>query len=265
MSNKLLEVFNRLLTDGYITDSTIGRIKKDTEFNRMVSSRTIEKERKGAGHIWVVKNRDVLIENKNYYFPEDKEDIDDSMGERYKNIRTKRNSKVTSRKSYRLFFLRSHIDVMLNGQSVTTTESKPLGTQLDSLIADKICFVENLESFMEDSYFINKGWTLLYVNGRIGEEFLECIKADEVQHWGDLDYIGLNEFSVIKEKFSSAVLYIPKNYFLEVEKYGMKITTEQKASDKLLKLSKKDKKVASILEYLQKNNLFLEQEGCSHE
>jgi hypothetical protein len=262
-NNKLLELFNRLIADGYIRDSFVKSIKKGVVFSRMVSSQIIEKERKGAGYIWIVKDRELLIENRDYYFPNKEEDIDLSKGERYKNIRTKRNSKATSRKSYKLFFLRTNVEVTLNSQIVI--DNKPLGGQLDKLIADKICFVENLENFMEDDYFINQGWTLIYVNGRIGKDFLESIDAREVKHWGDLDYVGLDEFARIKERFSYATLYIPKNYFEDAKKYGMKITTEQKASDKLLKLSKKDEKVAKVLEYLQKNNLFLEQEGYSYE
>ena len=264
MNHKLLQVFNKLIAEDYVTNSFLGNIKNDTAFNRLVASETIVKERKGAGYIWRVKKRDALIENKKYYFPTEISEIDSSKGERYKNIRTNRNSKSKSRKSYRLFFLRSHKLFSLNGQEFLNSNGL-MGGQLDSLIVHKVCFVENLENFMEDNIFINQGWTLIYVNGRIGEELLERIEADEVMHFGDLDYVGLDEYARIKEVFSQASLYIPSKYFEDVKKYSIGIETKQKASNRLLELSKNDSQVAKILDHLHRNNTFLEQEGYSDE
>jgi len=264
MSHKLLQVFNKLILEDYITNSFLGNIKNDMAFNRLVASEIVVKERKGAGYIWRVNKRDALIENKKYYFPTEILEIDSSKGERYKNIRTNRDSKSKSRKSYRLFFIRSHISFSLNGKKILKS-NEPMGGQLNSLVVNKICFVENLENFMEDNIFINQGWTLIYVNGRIGEEILERIEANEVMHFGDLDYVGLDEYARIKEAFSQTYLYIPLNYFEDVEKYGIAIETKQKASNKLLKLSQNDAPVAKILDHLHRNNTFLEQEGYSYE
>ena len=264
MSHKLLQVFNKLILEDYITNSFLGNIKNNTVFNRLIASETVVKERKGAGYIWRVKKRDALLKNKKHYFPNEISEIDSSKGERYKNIRTNRDSKSKSRKSYRLFFLRSHTSFSLNGQKFLNS-NEPRGGQLDSLVVSKVCFVENLESFMEDNIFINQGWTLIYVNGRIGEEIVERIEANEVMHFGDLDYVGLDEYARIKEVFSKAHLYIPSNYFKDVEKYGIFIETKQKASNKLLELSKSDSQVEKVLDHLHKNNTFLEQEGYSDE
>ncbi len=265
MNSKLLQIFNKLISDGYIANSSIGSIRKNAIFNRLLDSEIIEKERKGAGNIWKVQKKDALIQNKNHYFPNDIKEIDDSKGERYKNIRTTRNSKSKSRKSYRLFFLRSFSYFTLNGQEVILKNKKPIGGQLDTMVADKICFIENLENFMEEENFINKGWTLLYVNGRIGKELLERVEAKKVMHYGDLDYVGLDEYARIKEVLSHSILYVPQNYFEDVKKYSKSIDSEQKASNKLLELAKNDKLVAKVLDYLHKNNDYLEQEGYSDE
>ena len=264
MNHKLLKVFNKLISEDYVTNSFLGKIKSDTAFDRLIASEIIVKERKGAGYIWRVNKRDALVKNKKYYFPNEISEIDSTKAERYKNIRTNRNSKSKSRKSYRLFFLRTLKPFSLNGQKVLNSD-KPMGGQLDSLVVDRVCFVENLESFMEDNIFINRGWTLVYVNGRIGKEILERIETNEVMHFGDLDYVGLNEYARIKEFFSQAYLYIPSNYFKDVEKYSIGIETKQKASTKLLELYKNDKRVAKVLDYLHKNSTFLEQEGYSDE
>jgi len=264
MSHKLLQVFNRLILEDYVTNSFLGNVKNSTAFNRLIASEIVVKESKGAGHIWRVNKRDALIENKKHYFPNEISEIDSSKAERYQNIRTNRNSKSKSRKSYRLFFLRSHSPFSLNSQK-TLNSDKPMGGQLDDLVADKICFIENLESFMVDNIFINQGWTLIYINGRIGKEILERIEAKEVMHFGDLDYVGLNEYARIREVFAQAYLYIPPNYFNDVEKYGIFIDKKQKASNELLELSNNDEKVAKILDHLHKNNTFLEQEGYSDE
>lgn len=264
MNNKLLQIFNKLMVDGYITNSFLGKMKNDTAFNRLIVSEIVVKERKGAGYIWRVKKQDALLENKKYYFPNEVLEIDSNKAERYKNIRTTRNSKSKARKSYRLFFLRTHTAFTLNGQTFLNA-NKPMGGQLDNLLANKVCFVENLENFMEDNIFINQDWTLIYINGRIGKEILARIEAKEVMHFGDLDYVGLDEYARIKEVFSQAYLFIPSNYFEDVEKYSITIETKQKASNKLLELSKKDNHVAKILEHLHKNNTFLEQEGYSDE
>ena len=114
---------------------------------------------------------------------------------------------------------------------------------------------------MEEVQLIAQGWTLVYPIGRLGPSLMKRISPNEVQHYGDLDYEGLNEFSRIKKQFPQARLYVPEEYFEDAKKYGMEIKSKQKASSGLIELSKSDPTVRKVLDFLHEHNLCMEQEG----
>jgi len=232
-------------------------------FKSLEDAQAIKKERKGAGHIWVIKKPPVVESYLTHTCP-NFESLP-GRGERYNNIHTLKNSKAKGRTSYRLIFTRSKSEYFLNGTPFQNTQDDVTGKQLQSLQAKKVCFVENLESFMTNKHLIENGWLLVYAIGRIGISLLEKISADEILHFGDLDYMGLNEYARIKLHFPQARLHVPQNYYEDARKAGMTITSTQKASEQLLKLAKTDKGLSGILEFLHAENIFLEQEGYHDE
>jgi len=253
-------LLKRFLDTLEVSHSSISKsLREHGVFKSLGDAQAITKERKGGGHVWVVK-KPLVVENYLTHTCPKFESLPE-RGERYNNIHTLKKSKAKARTSYRLIFTRSKSEDFLNGTPLQDTQDDAIGKQLQSLQAKKVCFVENLESFMTNKHLIEDGWVLVYAIGRIGVSLLEKISADEILHFGDLDYIGLNEYARIKLHFPQATLHVPQNYYEDARKVGMTITSTQKASEQLLKLAKTDKELGSILDFLHAENVFLEQEG----
>jgi hypothetical protein len=101
-------------------------------------------------------------------------------------------------------------------------------------------------------------YTFLHKYGRIGEDFLKRIKADELLVFSDYDLTGLNEYLKIKEFFPQANLYIPDDFHLLFEKYSTELPERQVATGKLRNCT--EAVVVEIREMVLKANRFLEQE-----
>lgn len=257
-------LLKKFLDNLEISHSSISKsLREHGVFKSLGEAQAIVKERKGGGHIWIIKKPLVVEKYLTYTCPNFESLLE--RGERYNNIHTTKNSKAKGRTSYRLIFTRGKSKYFLNGIPLQDTQDDAVGKQLQSLQAEKVCFVENLESFMTNKHLIEDGWVLVYAIGRVGISLLERISADEILHFGDLDYIGLNEYARIKLHFPQATLHVPKNYYEDARKVGLTITSTQKASEQLLRLAKIDDKLRSILEFLHTENVFLEQEGYHDE
>lgn len=256
----ICELLKKFLKENQVRDSSIGKtLKKHKTFVALETALAIEKERKGPGWVWKMKKPEVI--NKYLSFECPNQNINEQKGERYNNIQIARNSKTRKRASYRLIFTRGKCKYTLNDEVFFDTSNDTVGRQLKSLQAQKICFVENLENFMENNELIQNGWVLIYVIGRIGSPILERVYSDEIMHFGDLDYEGLKEYARIKKLLPTATLYVPNNYFEGAHRAGAKITSKQIASDELLNLAITDEKVKKVLNFLYENNMYLEQEG----
>lgn len=250
----------KLLSEETIADKAISKtVKAHNTFRVLAEAEAIVKTKKGGGHRWEVADSEIVKKHLEYLCPNSVTNI--QKGERYNNIRKYRSSKAKKRESCRLAFIRGEGKVWLNDREVLLMQSMPLGSQINTLKALKVCFVENQENFMEDTCLISNGWTLIYPIGRIGISLMSKIVPNEVLHYGDLDYEGLNEFARIKEAFPQAKLFVPENYFELSKKYGMEIKSKQKASSGLIELSEKDASVKEVLDFLHIHNLCLEQEG----
>ncbi len=255
---------SKLIRGETITVSSLGKtVTGDETFKKLVLLNAIAKVKKGGGRVWLCEKKEIVESHILFLFPNGF--VDPDRGDRHKNIRKTRNSKSKNRDSYNLSFARGLCEYEYNGEVLRNTQGEAIGKSTKSLSSKKICFVENLENFMTNKHLINDGWLLFHISGRIGSALLERIEADEVMHFGDLDYVGLNEYATIRQRFPSAILYVPEDYFELALECGMFIDTKQKASNLLLELCKKDNKVKEVLDFLHKENLFLEQEGYTDE
>lgn len=249
---------DKLLEQGEAAESSIAnRIRKSDIFSRLVNAEALVREKRGRGAVWKIAKREVVQAYRYHECPSFTPD--ETRGERYNRIRATRDSKSSPRESYRLIFARSSVPFTLNGQTIVAQEA--IGRSLESITAKKVCFVENLENFMRETKLIDKGYVLLFPVGRLGMALFERIIADAVMHFGDLDYVGLNEYARVNGFFPDATLYIPNNYFENALKNGKTITKKQAASSALLRLCEKDRRVKSVYDFIQRHNLFLEQEG----
>ncbi len=232
-------------------------IRKSELFNTLIEGSIVREERSGAGWKIVVAKPDALTAHLRHRCPGGEEG---GVGVRGENVRKYRNSKSSRRSSYRLAFVRSLVPYMVNGLEIEPG-AKPRGWQVDEFFCRKLCFVENLENFMEDDRLLREKWTLFYVLGRVGKNILERMDAEEVLCAPDLDYAGLNEFARIKEHFKNASLYVPTGYQEDALKYGKRVKRKQKATAKLLCLAEEDPVVQSVLDFLRREGEFMEQEG----
>lgn len=247
-----------------LANSSISKtVRNDASFKALVSAEAIKKTRGRGGDAWIMQKEDVLHTYLSHHCP--CEAKDETKGERYNNTRMNRDSKSKTREPTHIVFVRSNAPVVLNGIKKENITEDPEGRFIKTLSCEKVCSIENIENFKDEERLISEGWTCIYTVGRIGTPLLDKITAKEYLHYGDLDYVGLNEYARIKRVFEKAQLYVPLNYFQDALKYGKKIDTRQKADNLLIRTAKQDSKVKEVLDFLHTENVYLEQEGYGDE
>lgn len=265
MQNKTFYNFLRtLLLNHKMTDSAIpASVKKSGEFELMKRMGIIRYDSASVGGSYVV---DSVGELEIYFrdkFPSDLKSETTSVS----NVKTFSNSKARKRQSQRVIFVRGNNEVIVNGQKVnlknSTTDFGIFSAMLQSLVVEKICFVENLDCFLMAEQIIPTDYTLIHSYGRLGANTLKLITAKEVMHFPDYDFIGLKEYLLLKEVFPLSTLFFPSNYDELYKKYARSIKTkngrEQKPSAKVL--NSNDVFVVKIREQIFESKRFLEQQA----
>src|SRR5690606_34819693 len=124
------------------------------------------------------------------------------------NIKKYRNSKATKVYNNPIFLLRGFNSFQINNQLVDikkqTIDFGLFSVIPNSIIADKICFVENLETFLNAEKLLGINYLFVHKYGRIGKESISMIRAKEVLVFVDYDFNGLDEYLRIKEVFGNA-------------------------------------------------------------
>ncbi len=179
------------------------------------------------------------------------------------NIKKYRNSKATKIDNSPIFLLRGFNYFQINNQPVDikkqTLEFGLFSVIPNSIIADKICFVENLETFLNAEKLLGNEHLFVHKYGRIGKESISMIKAREILVFVDYDFNGLDEYLRIKEVFTNAELYLPAKYMELFEKHSASLKGNKAKMSNAVKKSK-DSIVMKIREQVARTNRFLEQE-----
>jgi len=179
------------------------------------------------------------------------------------NIKKYRNSKATKIDNSPIFLLRGFNSVQINNQLVDikkqTLDFGLFSVIPNSIIADNICFVENLETFLNVERLLGNKYLYLHKYGRIGKESISKISAKEVLVFVDFDFNGLDEYLRIKEVFTNAKLYLPSNYNELFDKHSASLKGNKAKMSNLVKNSN-DSIVIQIREQVARTNRFLEQE-----
>lgn len=179
------------------------------------------------------------------------------------NIKKYRNSKATKVDTSPIFLLRGFSTYKINGQTVDlkklTRDFGLFSVAPNSVIADKICFVENLESFLNAEKLLGKEFLFAHKYGRIGTASISMIKAKEVLVFVDYDFNGLDEYLRIKKVFENAKLYIPSNYNEIFKRHSASLKGNKAKMSRAVKTSD-DSIVVKIREQVARTNRFLEQE-----
>jgi hypothetical protein len=179
------------------------------------------------------------------------------------NIRKYRNSKATKIDNNPIFLLRGFNSFQINNQLLDiekyTRDFGLFSVIPNSIIANKICFVENLETFLNAEKLLGNEYLFVHKYGRIGKESISMIHAKEVFVFVDYDFNGLDEYLRIKEVFANAQLYLPTNYSELFEKHSASLKGNKAKMSNPVKTSK-DSVVVKIREQVARTNRFLEQE-----
>lgn len=179
------------------------------------------------------------------------------------NIKKYRNSKAIRIDNSPIFLLRGFSTYKINGQTVDlkklTRDFGLFAVVPNSFIAEKLCFVENLETFLNAEKLLGNEFLFAHKYGRIGKESISMIKAKEVLVFVDYDFNGLDEYLRIKEVFGNAELYIPSNYNELFQKHSASLKGNKAKMSKAVKESE-DLIVVKIREQVTRTNRFLEQE-----
>jgi len=180
------------------------------------------------------------------------------------NIKKYRDSKATSKtESFHTFFLRGFTEVKINSKTVDlkyhTTNFGVFAFSNSDIECNKVCFVENLETFMKAEKLLGNDYLFVHKYGRIGLNSLSFFNAKEYLVFVDYDFNGLDEYLRIKKVFKNATFYLPKNFNDAFSTFSKTLKGNKAKMSNAVKQSK-DKIVIEIREQVAKTNKFLEQE-----
>jgi len=250
--------YSKLRTRSISVNDVPKSVKKSLHYQNLFTSKTLDTEKSGRGSKIIVKNKPAY----DSFFSKNFSDDDISTITKSSNIKKLRDSKARRTKPPSVFLVRGFQDIQLNGENLELskyTKSFGLfGVQQPTIQADKICFVENLDSFLKAENVFGNDFIYLHKYGRIGIESLSRISAGEILVFVDWDLNGLDEYLRIKSVYENAKLFIPENYDELFENFSKAIDGNQKQSERVAQ--SKLIEVIQIREQVLKTSHFLEQE-----
>ena len=233
-------------------------VLNSTVLKSLVSSNIIEKIKKGKGFKIVVRNQEAFNNFFSNNFPEQSNNNTKSS-----NIKKYRDSKATQIKNEPIFLIRGFKKARINNLEIDLkyyTENFGLfSTKNPTIETDKVCFVENLDTFLKAEKIFKNGYIYLHKYGRIGKSSIQNINANNYLVFVDYDFNGLDEYLRIKSVFTNATLYIPYNFDKLFKKYSKSLNKNKAKMSNAVKQSEL-KEVVKIRELVAKTNHFLEQE-----
>lgn len=259
------KIYNALKLQTEIVYSKIpARVRNSNSFLMLLESEIIAKEKRGKGLIVRVVNSKEFSRFYETHFPKEVEAISKSS-----NIKKFRDSKASIPKDNSnnfIFFLRGFKEIELNNENIDLKSfTKKFGLFAAKNIkikTEKICFVENLDTFLKAEHILGKEYVYLHKYGRIGKATVENITANEYLIFNDYDFNGLEEYLRIKSVFKNAMLYIPNNFDELFQKFSKSLKDNKASMTKKVATSQLSE-VVKIRELVLKHNRFLEQEILS--
>lgn len=233
-------------------------IKNSSIFKTLVSSKIIEPIQRGKGYIEILKHKSF---NEFYFkkFPNPNIDVKTEID----NQKKFRDTKATPIAKDRIIFIRGFKDITVNNKEISlkeiTQEYQLFSTVLKNMKTKKICFVENLQPFLNAEKLLGKDFVYIHFYGRFPKkDILKNIKCEEYLHFGDYDSVGLSEYLKASEVYANCKLFIPDNFEYLYEEYSKK-RKEKDTIHKNVKISLK-KEVINIREQLKNRGNYLEQQ-----
>jgi hypothetical protein len=237
-------------------------VKNSLQFKNLFPQ-ILDTEKSGRGSKIVIIN----ISSYESFFSKHFSNDEITVISKSSNIRKLRDSKARQTKSASIFFIRGFKNIKLNNENLDLSFfTKSFGlfsVQQPSIETEKICFVENLDSFLHAEKLFGDEFIYLHKYGRIGINSVKQILSKEVLVFVDYDFNGLDEYLRIKSVYENATLFIPQNFNELFDNYSKAIDGKQQQSEKVAQ--SKLKEVITIRELVSKTNRFLEQEILIHD
>lgn len=233
-------------------------IKSSLLFKNLINSKIIDTRKAGRGSLLFVRDKESFDSFYHHHFSE----ANSGVISKASNIRRLRDSKARKVTSEPLFLLRGFKKASINGLEIDldyyTKTFGQFSVVKPTLKASRLCFVENLASFLFAEQIFGSEWIYIHKYGRIGIKSLASLDAEEVVVFVDYDFNGLDEYLRIKSRFPGAKLYLPEDFKSLFDDYSKQITGQQKQSKRVV--ASELPEVVMIRELVAKTNYFLEQE-----
>jgi hypothetical protein len=264
MSEILLKFFQNLKKGKLLSSQVPKAVSENNDFQNMLDNGIIIKSNVGRGYVYKLneERREVF---ENWFvkkFPNPNIEVQD----RASSIAKFKYSKK-SKSNSTIVFLKGKKSVIVNKEIVDldlyTQKFSFFACVLESLETEKLCFVENKESFLQAEKLISIDYVFIHSYGRIGKGLLSKIQTKEVLVFSDYDYVGLNEYLKCKSVFENTTFFVPENYNFLFEKYArdMKLNRKKGQTAFTNVLASQDEVVMRICKDLQSKQKFLEQES----
>ncbi|MBC6995891.1 DUF2220 family protein [Neolewinella lacunae] len=256
-----LRFFERLEKEGFLARSQVpGTVRKSNAYAALVSATILREEGRGGGYIVRVVDAAALGQYLDSRYPGRHQlHQADAAG----NLHRYRDSKAGKRPSAGLVLLRGEGSVQLNGQTLDlgsfTRQFGCFACQKPDLAASRICTVENLDSFLNAEAVLGAGWVFVHPYGRLGKTTFNGLNCEELLHFGDYDYTGLDEYLRLHASFPRAQLYLPADLASTWQRFSRPLKAGATASARVQHSD--DAGVSFIRQLLATTNRFLEQQA----
>ncbi len=254
-----------MLDDEKINSSSISAsVKNSGVFKTLLNGNFIKYSQAVSGggsyHLVDKENLQLYFKSK---FPNELQNSYSAVG----NIGTYRNTKVGKRKSQNVILARGFKSVIINSKNVElekfTNQFGTFSAQVNELETNKICIVENLDSFLLAEKVIDKDFVFAHTYGGLGKSVLKKFKAKELLIFPDYDFKGLQNYLMAKKVFPNVKLFVPPDYDELFKMYSRTIKTKQGREQNPSKEVKEsvDENVIKIRTDIFKSKRFLEQQA----
>jgi hypothetical protein len=253
------KIYKKLSEDGGMSKSRIpSTVERSNAFNNLLNAEILDIARVGRGLKVFVNKKEEFEKFFKTTFPNQQSNKSKSG-----NIKKYKNSKATIIKNQPIFLFRGFDSALINDKTVDlktyTQDFGVFATIPNSVECKKICFVENLEAFLNTEKLLSEDYIFIHKYGRIGKQSIQMFKADEILVFVDYDFNGLDEFLRIKEVFDKAELFVPKDYDKLFVKYAFDLKKNKAKMSKRV-INSNEPIVIKIREQVARSNKFLEQE-----
>lgn len=258
MSKIEFDFYTKLKNNNKIKKPIPAIVKKSSIFKSLVNSKIIEPIQRGKGYVEILEQNSF---NKFYFqqYPNPNIEIKTEVD----NQKKYRDTKATPIVKDRVIFIRGFKNIIVNDKKINlnqiTNEHQLFSTIFKSMKTQKICFVENLQPFLNAEKLLGEDFVYIHFYGRFPKkDILRNIECEEYLHFGDYDSVGLSEYLKASEVYHNCKLFIPDNFEYLSKEYSKK----RKAKDtthKNVKVSLKTE-IIKIREQLETTGKYLEQQ-----